>query len=413
MENVLAWLHAHPVAEQFAGVGLLLIVATLAHLVTKRILLTLVARFVKGTAFTWDDALEARGVFRMGAWLAPALVFSNGARLLPFHPTLQTSIERIASAIVAISITLAFTRALSALNDVYNANPRWRSRPIKGYVQLGQMFVYVMGAVAFISVLFDKSPWAFLSGVGAMTAVLLLVFKDTILSLVASVQLASNDMVRVGDWIEMPQYSADGDVIDVALHTVKVQNWDKTVSTIPTYALISEGFRNWRTMPQSGGRRIKRSVYIDIATIKHLDEDEIHQLHDYDLLTAYMDKKMAEVSETNRLRGEKISILANKRRLTNIGTFRAYIDAYLRNHPGIHQELTLMVRHLPQTPDGLPLEIYCFANDTRWVQYEGIQADIFDHIMAIAPEFDLRVFQNPSGADIRSIGSQVRDRLTA
>ena len=256
-----------------------------------------------------------------------------------------------------------------------------------------------------ISILIDESPLLLLSGLGAMAAVLLLVFKDTILSLVASVQLSSNDMLRVGDWIEMPGMHADGDVIDIALHTVKIQNFDKTITTIPTHKLISESYRNWRGMSESGGRRIKRSISIDQNMIRFLTEDEVKDLSRFRVLREYLAQKEQEIAEWNEGELGEESNSINARRLTNIGTLRAYIIGYLKNHPMISGEFTLLVRQLPPGPTGLPIEIYCFTATTNWGEFESIMADIFDHLLAILPEFDLKVFQEPSGNDIRLIGA--------
>jgi miniconductance mechanosensitive channel len=264
-------------------------------------------------------------------------------------------------------------------------------------VQIAKLVLYIVGGIVVVATLIDRSPLIFLSGIGAMTAVLLLIFRDTILSFVASLQLASYDLVRVGDWIEVPQFGADGDVIDIALHTIKVQNWDKTITTIPTHKLIEGSFKNWRGMSESGGRRIKRAMHVDMATIHFLDDDEMERFGRFDLLRDYIAAKRTELEASRSDAGSEMP--ANTRRLTNIGTFRAYAANYLRHHPKIHRGMTLMVRQLPPTPDGLPLEVYAFSSDTNWTRYEGIQADIFDHLLAIAPEFGLRVFQHPSGRD--------------
>ncbi len=242
-----------------------------------------------------------------------------------------------------------------------------------------------------------------MSGVGAMTAVLLLVFKDTILSLVASVQLTSLDMVRVGDWIEMPQYNADGDVVDVALHTVRVQNWDKTVTTIPTHKLISDSFRNWRAMSESGGRRIKRALHLDVSSIRFLTPAEVERFKGFALLADYIEGKEKELADYNAGLPGKTDAQVNLRRLTNVGTFRAYVFNYLKHHPKVHQHMTLLVRQLQPGPTGLPIEVYAFSNDTAWAVYEGVQADIFDHLLAIVPEFGLSVFQQPSGRDLQNL----------
>jgi len=263
----------------------------------------------------------------------------------------------------------------------------------------------VLGGVLIVAAVLDRSPLLLISGFGAMTAILLLVFKDTILSLVASVQLTAQDMVRVGDWITMPQFGADGDVIDVQLHTVKVQNFDKTITTIPTHRLITDSFQNWRGMSESGGRRVKRSLYFDVSSIRFQSDEEIEHFRRFVLLARYVDDKRRELEEYNaRLQGE-VAADVNRRRLTNIGTFRAYAFNYLKNHPRIRQDLTLIVRQLPAGPDGLPLEIYCFTDTTVWAEYEGIQSDIFDHLIAIVPEFGLRLFQQPAGADLAALRS--------
>lgn len=242
-----------------------------------------------------------------------------------------------------------------------------------------------------------------------MTAVILLIFRDTILSFVASIQIASNDMIRIGDWIEMPQFAADGDVIDIALHTVKVQNWDKTITTIPTYKMIDESFRNWRGMQESGGRRLKRAVHIDMRSIAFLDEKQIDRFEHFVLLESYIQKKKAELEEYNRAQTSGTDLVANARRLTNVGTFRAYVRNYLREHPGIHGEgMTFLVRQLPPGAEGLPIEIYVFTKTTAWVDYEQTQADIFDHILGILPEFGLRVYQGPTGYDFEAL-RQVSD----
>src|SRR5690625_3000809 len=262
-----------------------------------------------------------------------------------------------------------------------------------------------------IAALLDRSPVILLSGLGAMAAVLMLIFQDTLLSLVASVQIASNDIARVGDWIEMPQLSADGFVIDIALHTVKVQNWDKTITTIPTRRLVSESFKNWRGMQASGGRRIKREIYLDQHSVRFLEPEEVTALRRFRLLQEYLDAKEKELTEWNAKVAEEGLEPVNARRITNIGTFRAYVDRYLGNHPGIHKDMLRLVRQLTPSAQGLPLEIYCFTNTTAWVDYEGIQSDIFDHLFAILPEFGLRVFQQPSGADLRGLMSST-DRQT-
>ncbi|HEX9887701.1 MAG TPA: mechanosensitive ion channel domain-containing protein, partial [Longimicrobiales bacterium] len=259
---------------------------------------------------------------------------------------------------------------------------------------------WIAGILVALSFVMNRSPGIFLSGLGALTAVLMLVFRTTILSFVASLQIASNDMVRVGDWIEMPQFGADGDVVDIALHTVKVQNWDKTITTLPTHALVEHSFKNWRAMSESGGRRIKRALMLDMGSIRFLTPGDVERLERLELLADYLAAKREELATYRGMRPDKEGLEPTPRRLTNVGTFRAYVLAYLRAHPAIHQEMTLLVRQLAPTPSGLPLELYCFTNDVRWAVYEDVQADIFDHLLSMAPEFGLRVFQQPAGSDI-------------
>jgi miniconductance mechanosensitive channel len=255
-----------------------------------------------------------------------------------------------------------------------------------------------------ISIVIDQSPLILLSGLGALTAVILLIFKDSILGLVAGIQLVANDMVRPGDWIEMPKYGADGDVIEITLNTVKVQNWDKTITTIPTYALISDSFKNWRGMQESGGRRIKRAVYVDVSSVRFCTPEMTAKFSRIKVLEEYIARKQAEMREYNEKHGIDDAVLVNGRRMTNLGTFRAYLVEYLKRHPKIHQDMTFLVRHLQPTELGLPIEIYVCSNDQEWSNYEGIQADIFDHIFASLPEFGLRPFQSPTGSDIASLG---------
>jgi len=268
-----------------------------------------------------------------------------------------------------------------------------------------RIFIFVFLGIIALATLMDRSPWLLLSGLGAMTAVLLLIFRDTILGLVASVQLSSNDMVRIGDWIEMPKYGADGDVVDVTLHTVKVRNWDKTITSIPAYQLISDSFKNWRGMSESGGRRIKRAIDIDMTSVRFCDAEMLARFEKFQLITNYVQQRRQEIADYNQAHSIDTSYLINGRHMTNLGTFRAYLVAYLRSHPKIHQDMTFLIRQLPPTATGLPMEIYVFSNDQEWANYEAIQADIFDHVVSVVPLFDLRVFQSPSGYDFRGLGA--------
>ena len=368
-------------------------------------LVVAIRRLAARSAVTWDDALVEHNVFLRLAHLAPALLVFYGVQFVPdLHETLSVLIQRVAIATMVLVVALSAGAFLTAINAIYSRDPENRHRPIKGYLQVVKIVFYVVAALLVVSNLMDRSPWVFLSGLGAMAAVLLLIFRDTILGLVASLQLTGNDMVHVGDWIEMPQYGADGDVIDVALHTVKVQNWDKTFTVIPTHKLMETPYKNWRGMQESGGRRIKRAIHIDLNSIKFCDQEMVECFKKIDLIKDYMEAKLADIEQWNTERSVGVENPFNGRQLTNVGTFRAYIEAYLRNHEMIHkEEMTFMVRQMAPGPTGLPLEIYVFTKTVNWIEYEDIQADIFSHLVAAVPQFDLRLFQEPAGADFRAM----------
>jgi len=392
----------HPYLPPVAGLLALLIGAVLIDLVAKRVLTGVVRAFAERSRATWDDTLVEHNVFGRLVQVVPALVIFAGT---PFVPGLQDSlvqlIRNVAMGYLVLMLTLGLTAMLGAAQTIYETLPIAKDRPLKGFVQLLQIVVWILGGVMIVAAVLDRSPLLLLSGFGAMTAILLLVFKDTILSLVASVQLTAQDMVRVGDWIEMPQFGADGDVVDVQLHTIKVQNWDKTITTIPTHRFISDSFKNWRGMSQSGGRRIKRALFIDVSTIRMQTQDEVDRFVRFALLKDYINAKGQELADYNA--GLEVGADVNRRRLTNIGTFRAYAFNYLKNHPRIRKDMTLIVRQLAPGPEGLPLEIYCFTTTTAWAEYEDIQSDIFDHLLAIVPEFDLRLYQKPAGSDLANL----------
>lgn len=396
--------HYHPLLPDLAVILILLFGAWAAYIFTSRILLVVLRTVAKRTAHTWDDALIENRVGAKLAQLVPVFIIYIGVDLLPsINKTAEAVILNVTSAYMIVVVTITVIATLNAANDIYESNPEARKRPIKGFIQLLQLAVLILGGLLIIAALLDRSPVLLLSGFGAMTAVLLLVFKDTLLSLVASVQLTAQDMVRVGDWIEVPQFGADGDVVDVELHTVKVQNWDKTITTIPTHRLISDSFKNWRGMSASGGRRIKRSLYVDASSIHFLSPEELDRCKRFLLLEEYLGGKEGDLAKYNQeLKGLSVQerdAAVNMRRLTNIGTFRAYTWRYLNQHPQIRKDMTLLVRQLQPGPQGLPIELYCFTNTTAWNDYEDIQADIFDHLMAIVPEFGLRLFQQPAGTE--------------
>lgn len=402
--NAQQWLEHYPELYSLTGLSLLLLAAWLANWVVKRILLRGLYRALKATPIGQDGSLHDSRVIARLANIVPALIISAGITLVPNLPKAVVAVTaNVCSAFIVLTIALAISGVLTLLNNVYQKRPNAHLKPIKGYVQVVKILLFAIAAILMVASLIDRSPLILLSGLGAMAAVLMLIFQDTLLSLVASVQISSSDIVRVGDWIEMPQLNADGDVIDIALHTVKVQNWDKTITTIPTKRFISDPFKNWRGMQESGGRRIKRSLLLDQTSISFLSPEQIARLQRFLLLGQYLNSKQSELLRWNGALAEASQEPANTRRVTNIGTFRAYVEHYLRQHPGIHQEMTQLVRQLSPTADGLPLELYCFTNTIAWARYEAIQSDIFDHLLAILPEFGLRVFQHPSGADMREL----------
>ncbi|HEX7049300.1 MAG TPA: mechanosensitive ion channel family protein [Longimicrobiales bacterium] len=413
-DAALPWLDRYPILTAILGLAALAGVSWIALRVVQRYLLRAVAAVARHSTTTWDEAIFDRAVFHRLAWGVPLLVVYYGVVLVPnLGFELSRVIQRVAVASLVLVAVRAFAALLAAINEIYNRHPMAKERPIKGFLQVASVIAHLVAVIFMVAALVDRSPLILFSGLGAMTAILLLVFRDSILSLVAGVQLTTNDLIRVGDWIEMPQFGADGDVIDIALNSVRVQNWDKTYTVIPTHKFLEHSFKNWRGMQDSGGRRIKRAFHIDMSTIRFLTDDEIERFRRFALLRDYIARKTEELAEYNRVHAPGPDDVANARRLTNIGTLRAYITAYLRQHPGIHQKLTFLVRHLEPTPEGLPIQIYVFANDVRWSNYEGIQADIFDHILAMVPEFGLRVYQKPSGADVAAAAAALGESARA
>ena len=358
-----------------------------------------------------NEANDVRQLVTHLANVVPAVIVMQGMAVIPGLPEkLVLFVEVVAEAFVVFTLARALCDLLELFNDAYELKPDAASRPIKGYVQVGKIVVYAAATILIIATLIGQSPLLLLSGLGALAAVLMLIFRDTLLSLVASVQLRSNDMLRVGDWIEMPQLNADGDVIDISLHTVKVQNFDKTVTTIPTHKLVSDSYRNWRFMREWGGRRIKRSLLIDQTTVGFLCRKQWDDLHAFAILRPYLAAKDEELAKWNAEHAEgecEDDRPANRRRPTNVGSFRAYVLAYLKAHPRISHRGTLLVRQLEPTDKGLPLEIYCFTDTAVWADYEAIQADIFDHLVAILPQFGLRLYQQPGGADVARLGDRL------
>lgn len=387
-----------PYYEHWVRLLIILLSSVVSFYIVRKVLLRFIHYTVYKTKTRWDAIFYEKGMFNILPYLAPLIIIHHSAGYYPDHEIL---IRKILSVFLFMVFCSFISRFLEGLQTIYSSYPVAQKRPIKGYIQIVKLLTYLVAVIILIAVLLERSPMGILGGLGALTAVLLLIFRDTILSFIASIQIMTNDMVRVGDWIEMPRYNADGDVIEMALHTVKVQNFDRTITTIPTYKLIEDSFRNWRGMMETGGRRIMRNILIDQSSIGFCDDKMIQEFEKIQLLLPYIQRKKKELEEYNKAHNIDSSCIVNGRRMTNIGTYRAYVEAYLDSHPKIHKGLLHMVRQMPPSPEGVALQIYAFTNDTNWVNYENIQADIFDHLLAVLPEFGLRRYQYPSGYDLQ------------
>jgi len=387
----------------------LVLLALLANWIGRLIIRTFLQKVIRRSKFTWDDILYDRGVFRRLAGYLPAVALYL---LIPvFFPEVSSVTEflkRLIIAWMAAVTMLVVDSFLESVDSIYRTmgKEKAKRKPIKGYIQMVKIFVYIVGIVLMVTTIMNVSPVGILSGIGAMSAVLLLVFKDSIMGFVSSLQLSANDMVRIGDWIEMPKYGANGDVIDITLQSIKVRNWDMTITTIPIYALISDSFINWRGMSESGGRRIKRALSIDMQSVRFLTPELLERLRKIKLLQEYLAGKEKDIAEHNAGMDLEPGDMVSGRNLTNLGTFRAYVSAYITGHPMLRGDMTHMVRYLEPGPRGIPVELYLFCSDKAWVVYESVQADIFDHLLAVLPEFGLRVFQEPSGLDLRAIAER-------
>ena len=391
----------YPILDNIIPLLILLLASYTAFKISRKILVRLIVPQIKKSKTKLDDILVKNHLFLRISYLVPILILDNFSYILASNLSLEIStIETI----IAISTIFVFNwiidSILSSFTDAYSR--RYKQIPLKSYVQIFKILVIIFSGLIIISILSGISPWGLIGSIGAISAVLLLIFRDTILSLIANLQISSNKLVQLHDWIEAPAFGADGDVIEIGLHTIKVQNWDKTITVIPTNKLIDSSFKNWRGMEQSGGRRIKRSINIDISSIKFCDDKMLSKFTKIDLLSSYLKEKGLLLSKFNKNVKSDTHFL-NSRNLTNIGTFRAYIISYLRNHDSINENMTFLVRQLPPSETGLPIEIYVFSNDNEWVNYENIQSDIFDHLIAATNYFDLRIFQNPSGHDLNSL----------
>jgi len=379
-ETLQTWLDSNPINLTIAVVVGALLAFLVARFIVARGLIYLTSR----TQNKWDDILVKHlRPYRL-AWVAPLIVVYVFAYLWEAKTLIETS----SLLLITWLVVLTFTSMLSAVNLIYESRATYTGVSIQGYLDIGKLVLLAVGTILSVSLITGQSPVLLLSGLGAIAAVLLLIFHDTILALVASIQIAANDLVREGDWIEVPGFNADGDVTNISLHSIKIQNFDKTFTVIPTYKLMDASFKNWRGMSQAGGRRIKRAIFIDIQSIRFCDQEDLHRLSKFDPLNDYL---------PTRTWGPNGASPDTLPRSTNVGAFMAYIEAYLRSRPDIRKDMTIMVRHLDPGPNGLPLEIYIFSNTTVWEQYEAIQANIFDHLLAVVPDFKLKVFQQPTG----------------
>ncbi|MBL7971878.1 MAG: mechanosensitive ion channel [Prolixibacteraceae bacterium] len=388
----------------------ILIVAIVVYWITAKIVVRVIHRLVENTKTDWDDYLSKRKVFQSISHLTSAMVFYYSCNFseIPEVTALLTTFTNIYFVFIFVRVV---SRVLKASNDIYLTTPYAATRSIKGYIQLIMIVVYFVAAIFIIAFIFKKSPLVLLTGLGAIAAVLLLVFKDTILGLVASIQLSANKMLKPGDWIEMPKHNANGTVIDISLNTVKVQNFDKTIITVPTYSLVAESFQNWAGMEESEGRRIKRSINIDMKSIRFCDDRMLEKFQKFRLIKDYVIDKQNEIMEYNRNMDIENDMVPNVRRQTNLGIFRKYLEEYLKRNPNINQDMTFLVRYLQPTETGLPVEIYVFSKNKQWAEYESIQADIFDHILAVIPEFELLVFQSTSGNDFKELTEKLAARI--
>lgn len=398
LDGIRDWFSSNPWISNNAKYFFVVIFAIVSYYLLKSVIIPVIKRIIKSTSTQLDDILLSNKVLTRISFFAPLVV-------LRYFLYIESSWQLILKSILAILAVINFTSLcgaiLNSINEFYEKEEKHKQRPVKGFIQIVKITVYIFGAILTIGIIIGRSPLEIIAGLGVFTAILALLFKDTILSFVASIQIVSYDLVRVGDWIEVPKYSADGDVIDIALTVIKVQNFDKTITIIPTYKLIEDSFKNWRGMQAFGARRIKRSVFIDQSSVKFCDDKMLARFDKIQLLQEYLRSKKEEIKKYNAERKIDSSNLANGRNLTNLGTFREYLKAYLYNREDINKNYTFTVRQLQPRAEGIPIELYIFTSTTDWVEYENIQADIFDHILAVVPLFELNIFQIASGNDFK------------
>lgn len=395
---------SHLAMDFLLKAAIIAFIAIGAHFLVRKIILYYVIKLTERTKKSGNNFMIRRKVFHKLIHLIPAsIIYVLAPIVLDQYELFLGMINKIVIIYFIVMIFAAIQGAIRVVEDVYNTKPHAAERPIRTYTQMLVLISYIICALIIVSYIFDVQITKILAGMGAMAAVMMLVFKDTILGLVAGVQLSANNMVQVGDWIEMPAYNADGDVLEITLNTVKVQNWDRTITTVPTYAMVSSPFINWRGMQESGGRRIKRSINIDMKSVKFCTPEMLNKYKKIHHLKEYIEEKQSEIEEYNNTLEIDDSVLVNGRRMTNLGVFRKYLVNYCSSHPKVNMDMTFLIRHLQPTDKGIPIEIYLFSADTRWAKYEELQADIFDHILAVISEFELSVFQIPSGEDIKSL----------
>ncbi|MBN1119493.1 MAG: mechanosensitive ion channel [Anaerolineae bacterium] len=378
-----------------------LVIIVLSYFITSRLIVNLIVKIATRTENKYDDVVIKHIKPRRLSLAVPLIIASYFINFLPEDTQRPLQVIVLLGALWLAIITL--NKIFDAINEIYESSPSFTGESIEGYMDLVKILAICVGVILSISLVTGKSAAGLLTGLGAITAVLMLVFQSTILSLVASFQINANDLVKIGDWLEVPDYQADGDVVDITLHQIKIQNWDNTISVVPTHKMLEVAYKNWRGMKESGGRRIKRSLYIDQSSIRHCTDEMIERFRCYELIQDYVDEKMAEIEQWNAEHGVDAGTLVNARRMTNIGTFRVYVNEYLKSRPELRQDMTMMARQLAPGPQGLPIEIYAFTNTTVWAEYEEIQANLFDRLLAIVPEFDLRIYQEPSGGDFAGV----------
>lgn len=406
-DQLINWGVSDEMAEYVNLLALLFIFIVLIYItqqLVRRVLRIVLIRIFKKTRIAFFGNLLENRFPHYLALSAPLLVIKGAIPIIfADFPYVIGNFNKLADIYMILIIIWMFISVVKASANTLRESPVFRSKPIDSYIQVIRIILFTVGLVMVFSILTGKSPITFFTAMGAISAILLLMFKDTIMGFVASIQVTANDMVRIGDWITMAKYGADGDVIEINLTTVKVQNFDKTITTIPTYALISDSFQNWRGMQEFGGRRIKRAIYIKQSNIKFLTPEEIEKYRKIQSIQGYIDHRQKDIDKNNERMGADKSVLINGRNLTNAGLYRKYIDSYLAHHTGTNKRMTMMVRQLAPTASGLPLEIYAFANTTKWVDYEHIQADIFDHLLASASYFDLEIFEMEGSGDVKPV----------